>query len=58
MNNFQSILKLVEQFPNDQELGEKVREIYWQEKARTTTTTTTQLSIFEDIDSVAGRGID
>jgi len=28
-NKFTNIMKLVEQYPNDMELGEKVREIYW-----------------------------
>lgn len=58
MNSFQNILNLVEKYPNDQELGEKIREIYWQEKNKTTTTTSTQLDIFDDIDTVARRGID
>lgn len=29
---FKQIMALVEEFPNDQELGSKVREVYWTQK--------------------------
>ncbi len=43
------IKKLVEQFPNDMELGQAVRAVYW--KARNgETKDPTQLNLFEDDD--------
>lgn len=49
ISNFKQIMDLVEQYPNDQELGGKVREFYWEQRKKVTNPN--QLSIFEDSDS-------
>ena len=56
--NFKQIMDLVEQYPNDQELGGKVREIYWEQRKKVTNLN--QLNLFEDPDreSVARLGED
>ena len=64
---FKTIMQLVEQYPNDQELGAKVREEYWLNYKKTKANPD-QLKIEfpddsieildEDIDSIAHRALD
>lgn len=66
ISNFKHIMDLVEQYPNDQELGKNVREVYWAQ--RNNVTDPNQLTIEfpevaielvdEDIDTVAQRAED
>ena len=44
--NIEQIKKLVEKFPNDMELGEAVRNLYWTEKKEKTALN--QLNLFND----------
>ena len=46
--NIEQIKKLVEEFPNDQDLGGKVRKLYWEAKK---TKDPSQLDIFKDEDT-------
>lgn len=65
-HKFSKIMTLVEQHPNDMELGQKVRELYWEQKQ--TKVDPNQLKIQfpedsivindEDIDNIAHRAID
>jgi len=48
INNFKRIMDLVEQYPNDQELGKNVRKVYWEQ--RKNVTNPAQLDLFEDED--------
>tara|TARA_B100001057_G_scaffold423639_1_gene445898 strand:+ start:3171 stop:3344 length:174 start_codon:yes stop_codon:yes gene_type:complete len=41
----QEIKKLVEKYPNDMELGQEVRALYWTTRKQTTSN---QLDLFED----------
>ena len=46
----QEIKKLVEDFPNDQDLGGKVRELYWKDyKNGTYSFISTQLNLFDSL---------
>lgn len=49
ISNFKRIMDLVEQYPNDQELGKNVRKVYWEQ--RKNVTNPNQLDIFKDDDS-------
>lgn len=40
---------LVEETPNDQELGEKIRKIYWDISEKKIVNITNQLNIFDEI---------
>lgn len=46
--NIEQINQLVEEFPNDTELGEAVRKIYWGTKNLEQQKSSNQLNIFED----------
>ena len=62
ISNFIKIMNLVEQYPNDQELGRKVREIYWEQRKNITDPNQLEIpfnyAADEDIDAVANRSID
>ena len=49
ISNFKRIMDLVEQYPNDQELGKNVRKVYWEQ--RKNVTNPNQLNIFDDEDT-------
>jgi len=49
--NIEQIKKLVEKFPNNQELGNAVRRIYWEAKEKEEAKDTSQLDLFEDEES-------
>jgi hypothetical protein len=49
ISNFKQIMDLVEQYPNDQQLGSKVRQIYWEQ--RKNVTDPNQIDLFEDEDT-------
>ena len=36
INNFKQIMDLVELYPNDQELGKNVRQVYWAQRNNVT----------------------
>jgi hypothetical protein len=64
-HRFRTIMKLVEEYPNDMELGEAVRSYYWTEWKKvsdnhlTPPTNPNQLDLFdEDIENVARLGED
>ena len=57
----QEIKQLVEDYPNDQDLGGKVRELYWRDyKKGTSSFISNQMNLFqdEDRDDVAVLGED
>ncbi len=66
ISNFKQIMDLVELYPNDQELGKNVRQVYWAQ--RNSVTNPNQLKIEfpedtielvdEDIDTIAQRAED
>ena len=66
ISNFKQIMDLVEQYPNDQELGKNVREAYWAQRNNTIdpnqlTIEFTEVAIElvdEDIDTIAQRAED
>ena len=65
ISNFKKIMDLVEQYPNDQELGGKVREIYWEQREPVTNPNQLRIQFPDeeliedkDIDSIAHRAID
>jgi|TARA_R100000541_G_scaffold58536_1_gene69924 hypothetical protein len=49
--NIEQIKKLVEKFPNNMELGNAVRRIYWEAKEKEEAKDTSQLDLFEDEES-------
>ncbi len=49
ISNFKQIMDLVEQYPNDQQLGSKVRQFYWEQ--RKNVTDPNQIDLFEDEDT-------
>tara|TARA_B100001248_G_scaffold222494_1_gene179013 strand:- start:378 stop:566 length:189 start_codon:yes stop_codon:yes gene_type:complete len=49
ISNFKQIMDLVEQYPNDQQLGSKVRQLYWEQ--RKNVTDPNQIDLFEDEDT-------
>jgi uncharacterized protein (UPF0147 family) len=46
ISNFKQIMDLVEQYPNDQELGKNVRQVYWEQ--RKNVKNPNQLNIFDE----------
>ncbi len=46
--NIEQINQLVEEFPNDAELGEAIRKVYWETKNLEQQKSPNQLNIFED----------
>ena len=65
ISNFKKIMDLVEQYPNDQELGGKVREIYWEQREPVANPNQLRIQFPDeeliedkDIDSIAHRAID
>ena len=46
--NIEQINQLVEEFPNDEELGKVVRKLYWETKKLEQFKSPNQLNIFED----------
>jgi len=66
ISNFKQIMDLVEQYPNDQELGKNVREVYWTQRNNPVdpnqlTIEFTEVAIElvdEDIDTIAQRAED
>ena len=65
ISNFKQIMDLVEQYPNDQILGGKVREIYWEQREPVANPNQLRIQFPDeeliedkDIDSIAHRAID
>ena len=49
MATINEIMLLVEKYPNDMELGEKVRELYWKQKGLNEVVThSSQMKMFND----------
>ena len=48
--NIKQINQLVEEFPNDEELGKAVRKVYWETKKLEQFKSPNQLPLFEDED--------
>ncbi len=46
--NIEQINELVEEFPNDAELGKAIRQVYWETKNLEQQKSPNQLNIFED----------
>lgn len=46
--NIEQINQLVEEFPNDTELGKAIRKVYWETKNLEQQKSPNQLNIFED----------
>jgi|11BtaG_2_1085332.scaffolds.fasta_scaffold18800_2 hypothetical protein len=46
--NIEQINELVEEFPNDAELGKAIRQFYWETKNLEQQKSPNQLNIFED----------
>jgi len=55
-------MELVELYPNDQELGKRVRVVYWEQRKNITDPNQLEIpfnyATDEDIDTVANRSID
>ena len=51
-------MELVEQHPNDFDLGEKVREIYWNQKRDQQNPNQLKIQFPEDIEEIADEDID
>tara|TARA_R110000803_G_scaffold7362_4_gene23762 strand:- start:29128 stop:29307 length:180 start_codon:yes stop_codon:yes gene_type:complete len=49
--NIEQINQLVEEFPNDEELGKVVRKLYWETKKLEQFKSPNQLPLFEDEDN-------
>ena len=49
--NIEQINELVEEFPNDEELGKVVRKLYWETKKLEQFKSPNQLPLFEDEDN-------
>jgi|TARA_B110000908_G_C10249497_1_gene450976 hypothetical protein len=49
--NIEQINQLVEEFPNDEELGKAVRKVYWETKKLEQFKSPNQLPLFEDEDN-------
>ena len=49
--NIKQINQLVEEFPNDEELGKAVRKVYWETKKLEQFKSPNQLPLFEDEDN-------
>ena len=49
--NIEQINQLVEEFPNDEELGKVVRKVYWETKKLEQFKSPNQLPLFEDEDN-------
>tara|TARA_B100000900_G_C20201645_1_gene562100 strand:+ start:86 stop:259 length:174 start_codon:yes stop_codon:yes gene_type:complete len=45
--NIEQIKKLVEKFPNDQELGEAIRTLYWMERKKSSANPN-QMNLFDE----------
>lgn len=66
ISNFKQIMDLVEQYPNDQELGKNVREVYWTQRNNTIDPNQLRIEftevaielVDEDIDTIAQRAED
>jgi len=66
INNFKQIMDLVELYPNDQELGKNVRQVYWAQRNNVTDPNQLKIEFPEDtielvdeyIDTIAHRAID
>lgn len=66
ISNFKQIMDLVEQYPNDQELGKNVREVYWAQRNNAVDLNQLRIEfpevaielVDEDIDTVAQRAED
>jgi len=66
INNFKQIMDLVELYPNDQELGKNVRQVYWAQRNNVTNPNQLKIEfpedtielVDEDIDTIAHRAID
>lgn len=55
---FKQIMELVEQHPNDFDLGEKVREIYWNQRKEQQNPNQLKIQFPEDITEIADDDID
>jgi hypothetical protein len=55
---FKQIMELVEQHPNDFDLGEKVREIYWNQRKEQQNPNQLKIQFPEDITEIADEDID
>jgi len=66
ISNFKQIMNLVELYPNDQELGKNVRQVYWAQRNNVTNPNQLKIEfpedtielIDEDIDTIAQRAED
>jgi hypothetical protein len=62
ISNFKQLMELVELYPNDQELGKRVRVVYWEQRKNITDPNQLEIpfnyATDEDIDTVANRSID
>jgi len=66
ISNFKQIMDLVELYPNDQELGKNVRQVYWAQRNNVTNPNQLKIEfpedtielVDEDIDTIAHRAID
>ena len=66
ISNFKQIMDLVELYPNDQELGKNVRQVYWAQRNNVTNPNQLKIEfpedtielVDEDIDTVAQRAED
>jgi hypothetical protein len=62
ISNFKQLMELVELYPNDQELGKRVRVVYWEQRKNITDPNQLEIpfnyATDEDIDAVANRSID
>jgi len=62
ISNFKQLMELVELHPNDQELGKRVRVVYWEQRKNITDPNQLEIpfnyATDEDIDTVANRSID
>jgi hypothetical protein len=66
ISNFKQIMDLVELYPNDQELGKNVRQVYWAQRNNVTNPNQLKIEfpedtielIDEDIDTIAQRAED
>ena len=66
INNFKQIMDLVELYPNDQELGKNVRQVYWAQRNNVTDPNQLKIEfpedtielVDEDIDTIAQRAED
>jgi hypothetical protein len=66
ISNFKQIMDLVELYPNDQELGKNVRQVYWAQRNNVTNPNQLKIEfpedtielVDEDIDTIAQRAED